>query len=87
MRFACRPPAGNGITPTSTAYCVTVEVIRLENQAVFLETSGEISVTKQSAPEFWMLYQQSVLLALKQQGALDEQQYALCMDTLRAQRE
>ncbi len=52
------------------------------NEAVFLECAEEIAVSKTATPEFYRLYQQSVLLALKEQGAINEMQYQLCLDAL-----
>lgn len=54
----------------------------MKNEAVFLECTEEIAVSKTTAPEFYLLYQQSVLLSLKEQGILNEVQYQFCMDTL-----
>ena len=52
----------------------------MENKAVFREISNEIMISKKSTPEFYLLYQQSILLSLKEQGVLDEIQYQLCWD-------
>lgn len=52
------------------------------NEAVFLKCTEEIAVSKTATPEFYRLYQQSVLLALKEQGILNEVQYQYCLDTL-----
>ncbi len=54
----------------------------MKNEAVFLECTEEIAVSKTTAPEFYLLYQQSVLLSLKEQGVLNEVQVQLCMDAL-----
>lgn len=54
----------------------------MENEAVFLECTEEIAISKTVTPEFYLLYQQSVLLSLKEQGVLNEIQYQLCMDAL-----
>lgn len=52
------------------------------NEAVFLECTEEIPVSKKATPEFYRLYQQSILLALKEQGVINEMQYQLCSDAL-----
>ena len=52
------------------------------NEAVLLECTEEIAICKKATPEFYLLYQQSVLLSLKEQGVLNEIQYQLCMDAL-----
>lgn len=59
-----------------------MEVRRMENKAVFLETVGEIQISKRTTPEFLMLYQQSVLLALKEQNVINEMQYGFCLEAL-----
>ncbi len=55
------------------------------NKAVFLECTEEIVVSKTDTPEFYRLYQQSVLIALKEQGVLNEVQIQHCLDTLNHQ--
>ena len=57
----------------------------MENKALFLECIEEIAVSKTATPEFYRLYQQSVLLALKEQGVLNEAQFQHCLDTLNHQ--
>ena len=54
-------------------------------EAVFLKCTQEIAVSKATTPGFYHLYQQSVLLALKEQGVLNELQYQHCLDTLNHQ--
>ncbi len=54
----------------------------MENKAVLLECTEEIAICKTATPEFYLLYQQSVLLSLKEQGVLNEIQYQICMDAL-----
>ena len=54
-------------------------------KAVFLESTGEIKISKETAPEFLLLYQQSVLLALKEEGVLNEAQYGFSLETLFSQ--
>ena len=55
------------------------------NKAVFLKCTEEIAVSKAATPEFYRLYQQSVLIALKEQGVLNEVQIQHCLDTLNHQ--
>lgn len=52
------------------------------NEAVFLESTEEIAISKAATPEFYLLYQQSVLLSLKEQGVINEIQFQLCTDAL-----
>lgn len=54
----------------------------MKNEAVCLECTEEIAVSKTTAPEFYLLYQQSILLSLKEQGVLNEIQYQQCFDRL-----
>ena len=54
----------------------------MENRAVFQEMTEVTEVSKENTPEFFLLYQQSVLLCLKEQGVIDELQFGLCMDAL-----
>lgn len=55
---------------------------RMENTAVFSESTDEIEINKKTAPEFLLLYQQSVLLVLKEQGVLNQVQYGFCLEAL-----
>ncbi len=55
------------------------------NEAVFLKCTEEMTVNKTTTPEFYRLYQQSVLFALKDQGVLNEAQIQHCLDTLNHQ--
>lgn len=57
----------------------------MENKAVFLKSTDGIEISKKSTPEFWLLYQQSILLALKEQGVFDDVQYRFCLDALAQQ--
>lgn len=54
----------------------------MEKKAILLDTTGVVPIDKRTAPDFLLLYQQSILLALKEQGILNEVQYGLCLDTL-----
>ena len=58
----------------------------MENEAVFLKCTEEVANSKTVPWEFYRLYQQSVLLALKEQGVINEIQYQICLDILRHQR-
>ena len=55
------------------------------NEAVFLKCTEEIEVSKTATSEFYRLYQQSVLLVLKEQSVLNEVQFQHCLDTLNDQ--
>ena len=57
----------------------------MENKALFLECIEEIAVSKTATPEFYRLYQQSVLLALKEQGVINEVEFQYCLDILNHQ--
>ncbi len=54
----------------------------MENKAVFLECTGETKISKKTTPGFWLLYQQSVLLSIKDQGFINEIQYERCLEEL-----
>lgn len=47
-----------------------------------LNNAEEIEISKNNTPEFYLLYQQSILLSLKEQGVLNEAQYGYCLDLL-----
>lgn len=55
------------------------------NEAVFLKCTEEIAVSKTATPEFYRLYQQSILLTLKELGVLSDVQYQHCLDALNHQ--
>lgn len=59
-----------------------MEVRQLNAQAILSTCSGQTEVSPAATPRFWLLYQQSVLLALKEQGVLDEAQYSFCLEAL-----
>lgn len=59
----------------------------MANQAVFLGAIGENPITNPCSAGFLLLYQQSVLLALKEQGILEEGSYASCLNALAKQTE
>lgn len=54
----------------------------MQNKAVFTSSTGEITISRQSTPEFYLLFQQSVLLSLKEQNTINEIQYQQCLDLL-----
>lgn len=54
----------------------------MENNAKFTGTTGEISISQKTTPEFYLLFQQSVLLSLKEQNTINEIQYQQCLDRL-----
>lgn len=58
----------------------------MEKKAVFLKSTQEVIVSKTATPEFYRLYQQSVLLALKEQGVLNEEEVRHCLDLLNHQK-
>lgn len=57
----------------------------MESRAVFAEVTNEVKISKNTTPEFLLLYQQSILLALMEQGVIDELHLQLCMDALSEQ--
>ena len=46
----------------------------MKQQAIFLSATQEVTVSKTSTPEFYRLYEQSILLALQKEGFLTESQ-------------
>lgn len=54
----------------------------METKAFFIKVKEEKEINKKETPEFLLLYEQSVLLALKEQGILNEIQLPICMDEL-----
>lgn len=61
------------------------EVRGIEIKAVLQEVKNLDPVTKKTAAEFIRLYEQALLLALLEQGDINEVQFQLCMDQLTAQ--
>ena len=51
----------------------------------FLQTENEVRIGHNAAPDFLFLYQKAVLLALKEQGTINDLQYQLCVDRLTSQ--
>lgn len=54
----------------------------MEHKAVFLKSINRIDISEENTPEFLMLYQQTVLLALKEQNVLNEVQYEFSLSAL-----
>lgn len=54
----------------------------MKNEAVFTGSIKETVISKKSTPEFYLLYQQSVLLSLKEHNTISEIQYQQCLDRL-----
>lgn len=52
------------------------------NDAVFLQCMEEVAVSKTATPEFYRLYLQSILLALKEQGVLNDMQVQYSLNIL-----
>ena len=58
----------------------------MKRKVTFIGVADEMEINSRTAPEFLLLYQQAVLLALKEQGILDERQLRLCLEALTRQR-
>ena len=58
----------------------------MPNLANFLEYVSGGAAGLEITPEFMVLYRQSVLLALKEEGVLSEDQCRLCLNTLTDER-
>ena len=56
-----------------------------DRKAILLQAADEITITDAAAPEFLLLYQKAVLLALQECGAINDLQYQLCIDRLISQ--
>ena len=57
----------------------------MENRAQLIGAQEELEIRKENFPEFMRLFEESVLLALLEQGVLDDRQFQLCMDELAMQ--
>lgn len=57
----------------------------MKNEAVFTGITDEILISRKTTPEFYLLFQQSVLLSLKEQSTINEIQYQQCLDLLSSQ--
>lgn len=58
---------------------------RVEEQAKLVYISENREITKETDPEFWFQFQRSILLALKDKGALNEVQYRYAEEKLKIQ--
>ncbi|MCL2857184.1 MAG: hypothetical protein FWE19_05615 [Oscillospiraceae bacterium] len=56
-----------------------------DKKARFLQAENEVEIEHNTVPEFLILYQKAVLLALKEQGAINDLQCQLCIDRLTPQ--
>lgn len=54
----------------------------MKNESIFAGVTDETSISKNTTPEFYLLFQQSVLLSLKEQNTINEIQYQQCLDML-----
>ena len=57
----------------------------MENKAVFLKCTQQVTVNRTTTPEFYRLYLQSILLSLKEQGVLNDIQIQYSFDILHHQ--
>lgn len=53
-------------------------------QVRFLDENPETEVNSRDTPEFYRLYQQAVLLCLREQGVLTQEQFSWCVERLEA---
>lgn len=56
------------------------------DQARLIRIENDHEITRASDPQFWQLYQQAILLALKDEGVLSEAQYWYAEEKLKKQR-
>jgi len=56
-----------------------------DKKARFLQAENEVRIGHSAAPDFLFLYQKAILLALKEQGAINDIQLQLCLDRLASQ--
>lgn len=54
----------------------------MKHHPVLLESPRDRSVTKENSPGFFRLFQQTILLVLKEQGVLDQEQYQASLEFL-----
>ncbi len=52
----------------------------MEDGLVFEDFEGENRISRRTAPEFYRLYGRAVLLALREQGILSEEQAERCLE-------
>ncbi len=57
----------------------------MADRARLIRIENDREITRASDPEFWYAYQRAVLLALKDQGILDDTQYRYAEDALQKQ--
>lgn len=53
-------------------------------QVRFLDENPEMEVNSQDTPAFYQLYQQAVLICLREQGVLTQDQFSWCVERLEA---
>ena len=58
---------------------------RMEERARLAGIDQDRTITKETDPEFWFQYQRAILLALKDDGILNEIQYRYAEDRLKDQ--
>ena len=56
-----------------------------DKKARFLQAENEVEIERSTSPAFLLLYQKAILLALKDQGTINDLQCQLCLDRLIAQ--
>lgn len=54
----------------------------MERKVVFREVQNMIKIGGKTTPDFILLYERALLLALLEQGDINEVQFQLCMDQL-----
>lgn len=58
----------------------------MKQQAIFLSATQKVTISKTSTPEFYRLYEQSILLALHKEGFLTESQLQYALSLLENER-
>lgn len=54
----------------------------MNKTVALVQVTDEIEINKNTAPEFLLQYQKSVLLCLKEQGIINDSQYHQCIEEL-----
>ena len=54
----------------------------MKNEAIFCEYNGNMQIDPKTTPDFYRLYEQAVLLALNEQGVLNDIQLRYALDLL-----
>lgn len=54
----------------------------METKVICVGVKQEKEISRKETPDFLLLYEQSVLISLKEQGILNEFQLQLCLDEL-----